>query len=99
MNESIKNIVLSLGRGYTLTIIQLAGDVSTCEVTMRNSEGHLVRIGAGKNKYTYHSYVSADKLSKLINDACKLVEYEQLTDDLTSEYKQFMPDHKKRRII
>ena len=99
MNKSIKNIVLSLGRGYELTIIQLDGDVNTCEVTVRNSEGHLVRIGAGKGKYTYHSYVFADKLSKLINDACMLVEHEQLTDDLTSEYKQFMPDHKRRRKI
>ena len=43
MNKSIKNIVLSLGRGYELTIIQLDGDVNTCEVTVRNSEGHLVR--------------------------------------------------------
>tara|TARA_R110000764_G_scaffold216149_1_gene302997 strand:- start:190 stop:420 length:231 start_codon:yes stop_codon:yes gene_type:complete len=69
MDEHIQRINMSLGEGYTLSIVQPSGD-RTVEVALYY-QGDAVALKLPNSEYSqkYYAYVHADKLCELIDAA------------------------------
>ena len=69
MYEHIKRIKMSLGEGYTLSIVQLSGDLTVEVALYYKGDAVAFRLPNSKYRQENYQYVHADKLCELIDAA------------------------------
>jgi len=90
---NINRIAVTVGHGYTLSMVQLAGDHSFTEVALYAPDGGLIKFGPNiDNLGCSHDveqdewrYVSASKLADMIHGAIAKAEFLNALDSLNFE--------------
>ena len=90
---NINRIAVTVGHGYTLSMVQLAGDHSFMECCLFAPDGELIKFGPNTDnigcshddEQAEWRYVSASKLADIIHGAIAKAEFLNALDSLNFE--------------